>query len=448
MVEVTMDRLQIKRRSILAAAAFAAAPARPANSRIGVGLIGVGNLGLRHIRERLLPLQRAGEIQVVAASDIYEKAKQRARDLLTLPAGAVHHDYRDLLARRDVDAVVIVTPEHLHHRMAMDALKAGKDIYLEKPMTFTVAEARELEQTVKASGRVLQVGSQYLSDPRYHAAKEVIDRGWIGPVLAVQSGSGSSSLYGTWQYRIEPEATAKTVDWNAFLGPAPRRPFSTDRYFRWRKYWDYSGGIAADGFSHDLSPLLFAVGPRFPVRVSGHGGIHTWKDRETPDTFSMTAEYAGFSAELSWTGAAASLGRVRQKGIVGREALITFVKGGVKVTPDPLFRKKFEKATGKPELTLLREPTDPDEIRMIHLKDFLSAVRSRKQPVYDVSLGYRVMTAICLGVQSYRQGRMMIFDPARETLLDKAPPRPGYEGAGVNYDEPGSPQPDGRLGAD
>ena len=142
----------IDRRHFLAGAAAPLASAlgqtSGANSRIAIGIVGIGNLGLRHIRERLLPVQKSGDIQVVAASDIYEKAKQRAHDLLALEPGAIHHDYRDLLARKDVDAVLIVTPEHLHHRMSMDALRAGKDVYLEKPLTFTIAEAKELEQAV------------------------------------------------------------------------------------------------------------------------------------------------------------------------------------------------------------------------------------------------------------------------------------------------------------
>jgi predicted dehydrogenase len=390
-------------------------------------------------------LQKSGEIQLVAASDIYEKAKERARERIGLEARAVHHDYRDLLSRKDVDAVVIVVPEHLHHRMAMDALRAGKDVYLEKPMTFTIAEAKELEAVVRQTKRVLPVGSQHVSDPRFHAAKDIIERGLIGPVMGVQASWSASMMYGLWQYKIEPEATAKTVDWKAFLGPAPQRPFSGERYFRWRKYWDYSGGIPTDLFYHELSPLLYAVGSRFPVRVSAHGGIRVFKDREVPDVFSMIAEYQDFSIEFSGMSTAGALGRNRPMAIFGREASITFAKGGVQVTPERLFKKKFEAAAGTPSLTIEPKLSDYEEIRMVHMRDFLSSMRTRRQPVSDVGLGYRVMTAIKLGVDSYRQNRMMFFDPEREAVVDRAPQRPGYEGDGANYDEPGLALPDGRL---
>ena len=449
----TNDPPGVSRREVLsqvgaaASVAFAAGTQRVlgANDRINVAIIGIGNLGLRHLRERLMPLSHQNRIQMVAASDIYEKAKERARDVIGLQAKDIHHDYHDLLARKDVDAVFIVTPEHLHHGMAMAALKAGKDIYLEKPMTKTIEEARELAATVRKSDRVLQVGSQYLSDPRTHLAREVIEKGWIGPVVGAQASWSSSSLYGLWQYRVEPEANEKTVDWKAFLGPAPKHSFSPDRYFRWRKYWDYSGGIATDLFYHDLSPLLFAVGPQFPVRVSAHGGILFSKDREVPDVYSMAAEYENFCIELSASSACASLGPNRPKAIFGREATITFNSKGIDVRPEKIFRAKFEKATGAKELHLERESTADAAFRMAHVVNFLDSVRSRRQPVFDADLGYRVTTAIQLGVDSYRESRMLIFDPHAERVATHAPGRPAYEGTGENYDEPGSSALDGRT---
>jgi predicted dehydrogenase len=279
------DRQSVSRRALLGATSTAASARSGlgADDRISVALIGVGYLGLRHLRERLLPLASDGRMQMVAACDVYEKAKQRARDLIGLQSKDIHH-------------VVIVTPEHLHYPMAMAALHAGKDIYLEKPMTRSIEEARELAATARKSGRVLQVGSQHVA-------------AW-----------SSSSLYGLWEYRIEPEATAQTVDWPRFLGSAPKRPFSADRYFRWRKYWDYSGGIATDLFYHNLSPLLFAAGPQFPVRVSAHGGILFSRDREVPDVYSMTAEYENFAIELSANSASSALTPNRPTVIFGREA--------------------------------------------------------------------------------------------------------------------------------
>jgi predicted dehydrogenase len=253
-----------------------------------------------------------------------------------------------------------------------------------------------------------------------------------------------NSMHGLWQYDIEPEATARTVDWKAFLGPAPQRPFSAERYFRWRKYWDYSGGIGPDLYYHLLSPLQFAVGPRFPVRVSAHGGLRVFKDREVPDAYSMTAEYDDFSMEISGLSYCSSIGRYHNTVILGREASITFARDGIEVKPEPLYKAKFQSATGKPELKLTREPNDYEVIRMHHFKNFLDSMRSRRQPVFDADFGYRVMTAIKLAVDSYRESRMMAFDPRTERILEHAPRRPGYEGTGENYVEPGQTLPDGR----
>ncbi|MEO7650416.1 MAG: Gfo/Idh/MocA family oxidoreductase [Bryobacteraceae bacterium] len=418
-----------------------------ANDRINVALIGVGNLGIRHLRERLLPLAKETQsIQMVAACDIYEKAKERATALIGLDRKDIHHDYREMLGRADVDAVVIVTPEHHHYRMAMDALAAGKDIYLEKPMTYSIGEAREIAEAVRKSGRVLQVGSQHVSDPRYQLAREVIEKGWIGEVLGAQTAWSSNLLHGLWQYRIEPEATEKSIDWKAFLGSAPKRPFSAERYFRWRKYWDYSGGMGPDLFYHELSPMMLAIGPQFPVRVSAHGGIRFSRDREVPDVFSMTAEYEKFAIELSGNSACAMVSANRRKAIFGREATISFASGAIEIKPERIFRSKFEKATGKKELRLEREPKDDKSIRMAHFENFFLSMRTRKQPVLDADFGYRVMTAIKLGVDSYRESRMMAFDPRSERVVNHSPKRPGYDGTGENYEDPGGALSDGRTG--
>src|SRR6185295_1242673 len=173
------------------------------------------------------------------------------------------------------------------------------DVYLEKPMTHTLEEARALVDAVKKYNRILQVGNQGLSAPSTHRSKELIDAGEIGPLLCAQATSARNSILGEWNYRIEPEGTPQTIDWNRWLGSAPKRPFSPDRFFRFRKYWDYSGGIATDLLYHRLVPFLLVLGPQFPVRVSANGGIYVHKDREVPDTISTTIEYADFQVIMS-----------------------------------------------------------------------------------------------------------------------------------------------------
>ena len=191
----------------------------------------------------------------------------------------------------------------------MEALRNGKDVYLEKPMTYTVDEAREIADAVQASGRVLQVGSQYTSMDHFWKAKKAIQDGLLGEVVWASGGFGRNrNQRGEWNYAIDPEATDKTLDWKAFLGPAPKRAFDPERYFRWRKYWDYSGGIATDLFYHTVSPLLLSIGGDFPLRVTSSGGIYLQKDREVPDTFFMNVDYPSWTMQL-----ACSVGQRRRR---------------------------------------------------------------------------------------------------------------------------------------
>jgi predicted dehydrogenase len=431
----------ITRRAILAATAASYSRVLGANDRIQVGLIGCGNLGMRHLRLYLKPILDEGKARVAGISDIYKMAKERARQQAQLEPKDVHHDYHDLIARKDVDAIYVVTPEHWHFRMAMDALHGGKDIYLEKPMTYTVEQAKELAAEVKKTNRVLQVGAQWCSDPRYHAAREIIEKGWIGNVLWAQSTYSMNSVYGVWQYDVEKEATPETVDWNAFLGSAPKRPFSGERFFRWRKYWDYSNGVVADFFYHRLAPLMVTLGGRFPVLVSGHGGIYSFKDRETPDTFALTAEYENFSIQITSSAASNGMNRAHAPAIYGHEGTIAFFEekgndGYIVVTPDSQFRKKFQEATGKTELRIGTNPSNPNDIRINHARNFFDCMKSRKQPVLHADLAYQTMTAIKLSADSYRQRRMLAWDSKREAVAHEAPPRPGWEGTGENYKEP------------
>lgn len=427
--------MEITRRSAILTAA-SATRVLGANDRINVGLIGCGNLGMRHLRIYQKPMLDEGIIRIAAISDIYTGAKRRGREQSQIAEKDVHHEYKELIARKDVDAVFVVTPEHWHHRMTLDALAAGKDVYLEKPMSFTIEEAREIDQAVQKSGRVLQIGAQWCSDPRYHKAKEIIQQGLLGTILFAQSTYSMNSVYGLWEYDVEPEATAQSVDWARFLGPAPKRPFSGERYFRWRKYWDYSNGVVSDFFYHRLAPLMVTLGGRFPTIVSANGGIYQFKDREVPETFTMTAEYGDFFISIASSAAGSGPEKHHGPAIYGHEATISFGDGWINVTPERQFRKKFEAATGKPDLRIECMPKDLNVIRINHARNFYDCMRTRKKPILDSHLGYQTMTAIKLAADSYRERKMCAFDPKTQKQLDKAPPRPGYEGTGENYKEP------------
>ncbi len=404
-----------------------------ANDRINVGVIGTGGRANGLMRTVKARIEMKGDARIVATSDIYAKRKEAGRQTAGIDAKDVHHDYRDLLARPDIDAVIIATPDHWHSVMATDAIKAGKDVYLEKPMTLTVEEARDLSRTVKQSDRVLQVGSQYTSNQLYRKAREIVQDGWIGPVLWAQATYSRNSIWGEWNYEIDPGVTAEEVGWKNFLGSAPNRPFDPDRYFRWRKYWDYSGGIATDLFYHYLSPLRQIMGIEFPTRVTGSGGIYVHKDREVPDTYSTTIEYAGDYCTMSASMANAAANQYFGMAIYGHEGTITFDRNLVIVEPEWQFRDKFIEKTGAEKMYV---EIPPHDMQKEHMDNFLDCVRSRQQPVFNAEFGYKIMTAIKLGVDSYRQGKVMVWDAERERVTDRAPARPGYPGDGMNHEEP------------
>ncbi len=396
-----------------------------ANDRINVGVIGAGGMGFSHIRLLKNYAETSKAIQLVGVSDVFDKRKKRAQDYIGLANNQIHHEYKDLLARKDVDAVFIATPDHWHFQMAMDALDAGKDVYLQKPMTYRIEEARQLAEHVKKTGRVLQVGSQFASEAVYFRARDLMRENVIGTPLFAQATYSRNSFHGEWDYAIEPEGTPETIDWKRFIGSAPARPFNPDRFFRWRKYWDYSGGISTDLLYHRITPLLMVLGPQFPARVSANGGIYVHKDREVPDTFSTCVEYEKFQVVMSASTAASAPARLTSPAIIGHEATMEFVGNTeILITPEKIFAKKFAEKYGGPELRVYVEPkTNMDQA---HAENFFECMRTRQKPNLDVEFGYQLMVAIGLGVKAYREGASQTF---------RAVPRDSYEGTGMNVDE-------------
>ena len=375
---------------------------RGANERIRVGLIGCGSLGYDFHIPKLMEMSKDSRIniQLAAVCDIYEPRKLRAKER----SGAeLFHDYRKMLDRDDIHAVVIVTPDHWHAKMAIDAMEAGKDVHVEKPMTLYWEDAKRVYETAERLQRVVQVGAEGTSRDMFWQARRVIQEGRIGKPVWVTGGVYRNDPAGDWNWPMDPDCSPRNLDWNAFLGPASKRPFEPERYFRYRKYWDYSGGVAHDLIAHVLSAVQICMGPEFPVRVSAAGGIYVHHDRETPDTFSMQVEYPSqYLATLFCT-------QTTQQGpelaIRGDKATIRFPtardqkSGYLTVTPEPPYADKIK------ELTVSEEP------RSDHDVNFIECIRSRAKPHCDVLTGYKVMVALGLAVRSYREGRLFTFDP-------------------------------------
>jgi predicted dehydrogenase len=398
-----------------------------ANGKINLGIIGVGGRG----RSLLDWAMRTGAqektpAQVVAVSDVYAKRLRLAKE--TAKCEGAYLDYHELLERKDIDAVIIATPDHWHARMAIEAMERGKDVYLEKPMTHTIDEARRVYETVKKTNRVLQVGSQTTSSDQWWKARKAIQDGMIGKPLMSQGSYHRNSKKGEWNWPIDASAGPDSkgddfIDWKMWLGEAPKRKFDADRFFCFRKYWDYSGGIATDLFYHVMAPLNICWGEaQFPYRVSGNGGIYVFKDeREVPDTFTLTADYAqGHTLVLS----SSMANETHIPGLIrGHEGTIMMVPGGefegrvdkITVTPQSIVRKEFEAKYGSATVELKTEP------RESHMENFLRCVRTRETPVLDALTGYKALTTIAMSVQSYREGRVLYFDEHKQKVVYDPP---------------------------
>src|ERR1051326_5379141 len=291
------------RRGFLASAGAAAvaAPgilrAQNANGKVHIGWIGVGSRGY-YLMDRIYTGSGA-EIEVTAVCDTYKGNLNRAKDRVqTMGKNApkTYEDYLQLLQDPSIDAVVISTPEHLHYPMFMAALKANKNIYVEKPLAHTIEQGEEMVKAAEKSGRVIQVGTQNRSNSLYQRAKEMVAEGMIGDIHYTRAFWYRNSLEDNpaWRYNIPKDASPENSDWSKFLGPAPKREWDPHRYYQWRLYWDYSGGISTDLLVHQTDITNFVCGQIVPTSCMASGGIYRWTgndDRDVPDTFSAIYEY-------------------------------------------------------------------------------------------------------------------------------------------------------------
>ena len=292
--------MELSRRNFLQAGALMAAAApvgRTApNDRITVGVIGTG----ARAQELMESLQQHPQAEIVAVVDAYQGRLERAVQR-TKGRAKVYKTHQDLLALKSIDAVVIATPDHLHKTIIIDALRAGKDVYCEKPMTYRSSEGPEIIAAARVGERMMQVGSQGVSSDVQRKAKEMIRAGRLGRITMIRAAYNRNTASGAWIYPIPPDASPETVDWAMFQGSAGKLPFSPERFFRWRCYQDYSGGIATDLFVHLCTTIHFLMDAKAPARVMAMGELYRWKEsRDVPDTLNAILEYPeGFTVNLS-----------------------------------------------------------------------------------------------------------------------------------------------------
>ena len=406
--------------SLLALGGLTPASAIGANDRIHFGVIGCGGMGTGHLNS-LVKRGEADNIKVLAVSDVYQRRLTRAKGICQ---GEGYLDYRKLLERKDVDAVLIATPDHWHAKISIDAMAAGKHVYVEKPMTHTVAQALELRNAVRSSKRILQVGPNGTASDSYWQAQAAIKAGRIGKVTWAHGAYNRNAricLFNEHQ-KIDPTAGPDKggedhIDWDMWLGHkwglAPKIPWNPEHFFRFRKYWPYNGGVATDLLYHKLAPLLIAIaGPNgeYPQRVNANGGLYIEKDgRDIPDTFMLTASYPSeWSMFLisTLTNDAGFPDRVYGKyGTMelGGEPYLKF--------NGPYAEEFKAKNDGKEELRI------PVVARRDLEGNFIDVLRGNGTLHCNAELGAATMVTIKMAVESYRQNKTFLWDAQKEKVV-------------------------------
>jgi predicted dehydrogenase len=427
-------------------------PARPhsANDQIQVALIGAGNQGQYDTRTAL----QAPGVRLVAAADCYDGRLMHCKELWGKDLFTTR-DYQEILTRKEIDAVIVAVPDHWHKQAALDALKAGKDVYLEKPMIHVYSEGPELIDAARKTQRILQVGSQRVSSRVYGKAQQFYRSGAIGELNSVTAWWDRNYAVGVFEASIPPDASPQTIDWPRFLGTAPQIPFNAEHFFQWRKWRAYGSGVAGDLFVHLFSGTHFITGTHVPTRAMATGGLRFWKDgRDFPDVLLALFDYPqGFNVFLrvnfvSGGPQAESEGFVftgnegtMQIGATGAALLSDFNRDAVTLSgtrhpPDPGYAiDSWAVATQKEFLAeyykkyhLPRPPGPPPRKESFvapvgyndsldHLKNFFAAVRSRQPVVEDAVFGFRAAGAALLSNLSYEQNGPVRWDPEEMKLL-------------------------------
>lgn len=408
------------------------------NGRVTLGFIGVGARAHQHLES----LKQVAGVEVIALCDAYTGRIERALER-TRGRAKAYKDGRDILALKDVDAVIVATPDHLHKAQVIAALEAGKDVYCEKPLTYRIDEGLEIIAAAKRTGRIVQVGSQGISSAIQQKAREIVKSGRLGQITMIRAFYNRNSAGGAWIYPIPPDASPQTVNWEMFLGDAPKRAFSVERFFRWRCYEDYSGGIATDLFVHLMTTIHFVMGAQMPASVMAMGQLYRWKEsRDVPDTLNAVLEYPeGFAVNLSST----FNNQYRDEGgfhILGTEGTLQIGGNDLTFTPESPFDdnswiveswpRALEEAYYKDPQVIARElpRRQPQRVMagqerwrevgrdttVVHFENFVNCVRTRTQPVEDATFGHRAAAVAHLVNLSAKQRKIVHWDHSRNNV--------------------------------
>tara|TARA_R110002051_G_scaffold153510_5_gene225922 strand:- start:985 stop:2376 length:1392 start_codon:yes stop_codon:yes gene_type:complete len=415
-----------------------------ANNQINIALIGTGIQGIYDTQAAL----QVNGVKIVAACDLYTGRLARAKELWGQDI-FVTRDYREILNRKDIDAVIIATPDHWHQTITVESLKAGKHVYCEKPMVQNFNEGQEIIQAQNASGKICQVGSQGMASLGNEKAKKLYEDGAIGDIVMLDMFNDRYSAEGAWQYPIPPDASKETVDFDTFLGNAPKQPFDPTRFFRWRNYQDYGTGVAGDLFVHAFSTLNYVISSHGPNRALATGGLRYWKDgRDVPDVsitlydYPKTETHAPFNAAFRINFIAGSGGGGGFK-LIGTEGEMEIGQNSVTLNRSKLslepsgyslisfteeMQQQIKKEYAAKNLesrnsslaagtTTWQAPSDYKGAHYDHFNNFFTSIRDNGKVIQDPKFGLRAAGAALLANESYIKKQPVNWDPTEMKLI-------------------------------
>ena len=413
------------------------------NDQINLALIGTGIQGIFDTQAALT----VSGVKLVAACDLYTSRLERAKELWG-EAIFTTRDYREILNRKDIDAVIIATPDHWHQKIVIDALQAGKHVYCEKPMVQQWEEGQAIISAQKASGKICQVGSQGMSSLGNEKAKQLYKEGAIGDIVMLDFYNDRYSAEGAWQYPIPPNASKKNVDFDTFLGKAPKVPFEPKRFFRWRNYRDYGTGVAGDLFVHAFSTLNHVIDSHGPNRAMATGGLRYWKDgRDVPDVsitlydYPKTETHSAFNAAFRINFIAGSGGgsgfkligtegemEIGQNSVSLKRSKLSLVPGGYSLISFPeAMQEQIKNGYAQQNLetrasaletgtTKWQAPKDYKGGHHDHFYNFFTAIRENGKVIQDPTFGLRAAGAALLANESYYKKEPVQWNPTEMKL--------------------------------
>ncbi|MCZ2074478.1 MAG: Gfo/Idh/MocA family oxidoreductase [Bryobacteraceae bacterium] len=390
----------MNRRNFIAATAISSSRVLAANEAIRGAIIGSGGRG-RYLTANFKELG----VEMAAVCDVYEPNLQAGLKIASSGAKP-YGDYRRMLEDKSIDAVVIATPDHWHAQMTIDAVEAGKDVYVEKPMAHSIEEGFRMVDAVRRTNRIVQVGMQRRSFDLFLEGKQIVDSGTLGEVRLVNSW-----WLNHWTSLRTPPLQGK-LDWEQFLGPAPKRPFDPVRYFNWLHFWDYSGGIMVGQAAHVVDAIQWFMNSTYPTAVTCAAGKPNVEGAEIPETVSMAAEFpenylAVFT--LGYKAMRYNMFNDQLKQFHGSKARLDMGREWYEVYPES------SAVDMKPSATK-RLPGSFEPASRAHMRNFLDCVRSRKEPTAPVEAGQATNVTLCMAMEAQKTGRRVRFNPATKKM--------------------------------